>query len=249
MSTVTPSSTAPDARDDSDARIAAAIAGAYAAAPRLHGGPGGTSSAIAPLFRLTEGYELVVHEVADLSRRTASRHLEARAGRPLIADAGEDAPLAGLLYANARGGWILVRQGDRLTRRRFSVAHELGHYLLHFLPRLEQWAAPTGTAGTADEDDEEPEFEEALPPAADEEEVGGGHVVAASGPQAQADLEREADRFAAELLMPAGVCRVLVDRFGPTCGHKPAVLARRLAGEFLVSRQAMERRLAELGLA
>jgi IrrE N-terminal-like domain len=199
----------------------------------------------------------VVHEVPDLSPRKAAEHLTAYAGRPMIAAARDDAPLAGFLYANARGGWILVRSGDRLTRRRFSVAHELGHYVLHFLPLLTRWSAAGPSHSTEDGpgDGAGPEFEEALPPAADEELVERGQISVGSLVDAPAvdgtggaDLEEEVDRFAAELLMPAWRCRSLVERHRHAYADRRPVLARRLATEFLVSRQAMERRLTELGL-
>jgi Zn-dependent peptidase ImmA (M78 family) len=62
-------------------------------------------------------------------------------------------------------------------------------------------------------------------------------------------MEREANQFAAELLMPAAACRALVERFWPTFGRRADVLTRRMANEFLVSQAAMKRRLFNLGLA
>ena len=48
--------------------------------------------------------------------------------------------MAGYLFAYQRDessyGCILVKQDDPVERRRFSAAHELGHYLPHFLPLL-----------------------------------------------------------------------------------------------------------------
>jgi IrrE N-terminal-like domain len=40
-------------------------------------------------------------------------------------------PLAGYLFAAGRIGWAFVRADDILPRRRFTAAHELGHFVLH----------------------------------------------------------------------------------------------------------------------
>lgn len=76
--------------------------------------------------------------------------------------------LAGFLYVNTSYGCIFVEANDRLTRRRFSVAHELGHYLLHFLPLLEG----------AERDQEYLELTEALYRGknSDSEELSGGRI-------------------------------------------------------------------------
>ena len=61
-------------------------------------------------------------------------------------------------------------------------------------------------------------------------------------------MEREANEFAAELLMPARVCERLVEALEPKYGRRLSVLSRLLAGELLVSQGAMKRRLRELEL-
>src|SRR5262245_34900250 len=40
-------------------------------------------------------------------------------------------PLAGFVFAAGRVGWAFVSAADILPRRRFSAAHELGHFVLH----------------------------------------------------------------------------------------------------------------------
>jgi Zn-dependent peptidase ImmA (M78 family) len=66
------------------------------------------------------------------------------------------------------------------------------------------------------------------------------------------DLEREANRFAAELLMPEEVCRAreaeLREEDKARGGCPRGVLAYRLASELLVSREAIRYRLAGLGV-
>ncbi len=205
---------------------------------------------IAPLRHLVAGAPLNVDEVPDLTRRRAAAFLAPRLGRLLDQPVGTDEPLAGFLYAGPEGGWILVRAQDPLVRRRFTIAHELGHYLLHVAPAL----AAVAAADLADD----VEFDEALPAAPDAaaDAPSGGRVRVLSGrdPGAEADrLEAEADRFAALLLMPAALCHLLVREHAPRCGRAGMagwrdVVARRLASELLVSQAAMRRRLDELGL-
>jgi Zn-dependent peptidase ImmA (M78 family) len=61
-------------------------------------------------------------------------------------------------------------------------------------------------------------------------------------------MEREANGFAAALLMPEDACRKLVDAYQPRYGGRRSVLARRMATDFLVSRLGMRWRLENLGL-
>jgi Zn-dependent peptidase ImmA (M78 family) len=167
--------------------------------------------------------------------------------------------LAGFLYASARFGNIFVEQGDRLTRRRFSVAHELGHFTLHVLPYF--------AAHRDDPDAASVGIVEALPTDAEGEEGGQLHgqmMLPGSGDAGISDwagmaqrtatettladerLELEANRFAAELLMSADVVAQLVERHGAQ--FRGADLISRLASDLLVSRAAVELRLHDLGL-
>ncbi len=64
------------------------------------------------------------------------------------------------------------------------------------------------------------------------------------------ELEREANQFAAELLMPEAVLRARATELKSLHGVcPPGVLAYRLAAELLVSREAMRYRLKNLGVA
>jgi hypothetical protein len=221
--------------------IAAAARQTYAAAGLE---PGGLGGAVAPLARLLRAYGLVADEVAGLSGRAAAGYLAAQAGREMLGERTAS-PLAGFLFANAAGGWILVNRDDPLVRRRFSVAHELGHYLLHFLPLL--------AAADAAESRDLLEFGESLPPAQGEADApGAGLVTLRGGPSAlpapeRAGWEVEASRFAALVLMPEAAVRTRVAALGTRGGARES-LTRRLASEFLVSQAAMRRRLADLGL-
>jgi hypothetical protein len=101
------------------------------------------------------------------------------------------------------GHAIVLSGGSSERRRRFTIAHEIGHFVLH--------------------------------PERQRPERGGGVNAVWEG------QEREADRFAAELLMPEPLVREAVVQHGPD--------AARLADRFEVSRQAMQVRLRALGLA
>jgi Zn-dependent peptidase ImmA (M78 family) len=130
------------------------------------------------------------------------------------------------LYANASCGHIFVRRGDILTRRRFTAAHELGHYRLHLAPKLARRDRVDAELVEVDDDDK----------------------VSESGAEALATMEREANRFAAELLMPELVCRELFDRYAGKYGPVPRFLVQHIAGDLLVSREAIKWRLRSLGL-
>lgn len=97
---------------------------------------------------------------------------------------------------------ICVNSRQSRVRRRFSVAHELGHFFLHrgVRPVLMNWRDRRWNGDP---------------------------------------LEREADRFAAELLMPADDVRLYAELFD----FDDVVAA------FDVSRPAMERRYKELGIS
>lgn len=223
-------------------RVLGAVTEAYRAAGLEVGGGAGT---VAPLARLLKAHGIIADEVEGLTRRSAAAYLAAQAGRDMTTVRGKDESLAGFLYASAAGGWILVNRSDPLARRRFSVAHELGHFVLHFQPLLDD-------ARTGDERDLLT-LDEALPPA-DDADTGRGHVtvrldmVSMQWIPSLEDSEEEANQFAAAVLMPEPVCRTLIATFAPRYGQRRETLARRLMSECLVSRAAMLRRLSNLGL-
>ncbi len=213
--------------DDADL-VAAAIERLYAAAGLPWPLPPEAPAAPVPLDRLMASLNLVHEEIAGLTRAVAGAYLQ-RWGilRPELL--GEQSPLAGFLFANAAGGCILVRREDNLPRRRFTAAHELGHYLLHFLPRLEQAAAPEYLVQTDDE-------------GTVQEGVQGTEGVPLAA------MERQANCFAAELLMPEALCRALRHRFAARMGPTTRFLEHQLASTLLVSPEAARLRLRTLRL-
>lgn len=118
---------------------------------------------------------------------------------------------SGVLFADQ--GLIAVEASHHEHRQRFTIAHEIGHFVLHY----------AGGAGAA--------FYGDLPQNFDVTDAGRGEHLR---------REAEANAFAAELLMPLE----MVDAMYAV--EKGDVL--RLARHFHVSPEAMERRLARLGL-
>lgn len=114
---------------------------------------------------------------------------------------------------------IAVNRTQAHVRRRFTIAHEIGHLVLHrgrpvIIDKLVRINLRDGRASLA----------------SDAEEI-------------------EANAFAAELLMPEDQMRAAVERLLPTIHrHDQSTLAQVMSSEFEVSHQAMEYRLVNLGI-
>jgi hypothetical protein len=140
--------------------------------------------------------------------------------------------LAGFLMTAGADGYVFVgdreprpnRDGDEpklqttpLGRKRFTAAHELGHFLLH-RERMGAWIADTTET-----------------------------VVESDGGSDLREMERQANYFAATLLMPDEICQARAEEFSKhykTCPRTS--LAYFLSSELLVSPEAMRNRLKEL---
>lgn len=202
---------------------------------------------ITPLSALVGAYNLTCSEVEGLNSRKVSTWLLRQSAILDPLDEATDEALAGFLYAEPRYGALFVERGDRLVRRRFSVAHELGHYLLHFRPML---------LVASQDGDHRPVGTDAQPrattedPAPDDLPIGKPTIASAYGvtpslPSIE-QMEREANQFAADLLMPEDVVREVVKRHRRT--YRGEDLVWRLATDMLVSKAAMRWRLLGLGL-
>jgi hypothetical protein len=138
----------------------------------------------------------------------------------LPGDLGEDEDLAGFLYVAGPFGCVFVNADDPVPRRRFTAGHELGHFVLHR-------ASLGGKVSFGDSPTTVVEVED----------------------ETAAAMERQANRFAAELLMPGSVCRARAEAFRKTYGVCPRTpFAYQLAAELVVSPEAMRYRLRELGV-
>ena len=127
--------------------------------------------------------------------------------------------ISGLLYRAADAAPVIgVNSNNAKVRQRFTIAHELGHLALH----------------------------------EDQELILERHVQLnfrdATSSTASKQEEIEANQFAAELLMPETLLERSLRSLLSGRPLSDADLVRRLAGRFEVSQQAMEYRLASLGM-
>lgn len=196
-----------------------------------------------PLAQLINSTNAVFEEVAGLtSAIVGAKLLNYGIEEPQLLS--DPSPLAGFVFANSVAAYILVCRDDPLPRRRFTAAHELGHLLLHLPADDAETAAddPARLTGRGMSDAPENVDEAVQESSAD------------SPPEAESlDLslpwrEREANRFAAQLLMPEPVVRALYAHYAGRFGRCPRFLQGHIAGDLLVSRQAVQYRLAGLGL-
>lgn len=117
----------------------------------------------------------------------------------------DDPEVAGNIERAGAGYRITLNADDPARRQRFTLAHEIGHYILH------------------------------------RDLIGGG--ITDSGlyrSRLGGTIERQANRYAANLLMPA---RLVFDAW-----HDGKESARALSQQFNVSEKAAAIRLGELGL-
>lgn len=140
------------------------------------------------------------------------------AHRVKLISAPLEEPVSSWLFQESGRAIIRVNKNLRPERRRFSIAHSFGHFILH--------------RGT-------PEFKifvEATEPVKE-----SGRSMTGSRLQ-----EEMADDFASELLMPEGVLKEEIRGFHVSAHDAKTV--RRLATKFGVSEQMLTMRLAKLGL-
>lgn len=84
-----------------------------------------------PLADLMDGHPLCLVEMRRLTPAAVSRHL---ARRGLVASVTGERPgraLAGYVYGDSARAFIFLNRDDPFARRRFSLAHEIGHFMLH----------------------------------------------------------------------------------------------------------------------
>lgn len=204
-------------------------------------------SQIVPLDQMFAEYPLMVVELPNgktLSTKTAVKFLEIEIGFEMPELAADERKLSGFLYAAKCGdylqGCIFTDKSEPTVRRRFSAAHEFGHYLLHFMPLLKTAESENLflTESMAIGDSDEIQAEIKIAEDFDFKKIGAEN---------KCEMEQEADFFAAELLMPRNACLKAATIFIEIGKNKKALI-NRLATEFLVSFEAMKRRLEELSV-
>jgi hypothetical protein len=190
-----------------------------------------------PLARFLDEFNLLHVTLPQLTRAGIANYLlgEGILAAGLVDGGDPDEVLSGFIFTTGTDGLVFVGEREpvasaksdkpelKLTplgRWRFTAAHELGHFLLHQDRMIAgRWLGDT---------------KETI------REVGGPGT---------ATMEGEAIRFAAELLMPADVCRARAEAFRASYRVCPrATFAYHLSSELLVSPEALRHRLEELGL-
>lgn len=128
-----------------------------------------------------------------------------------------ESEISGMLYREGGHAVIIINQNDAPVRKRFSIAHELGHYHLHasssvFVDRRVRFRDSTSSQGTIKEEIEANNF--------------------------------AAELLMPEIYVLQEAVRLRERRRAPLSDEE---LIEELAKIFQVSRQAMEVRLANLG--
>jgi hypothetical protein len=159
------------------------------------------------------------HVLPDLTRGKVIDHLRGE-GIP-VADGGDPGErLAGFIFKAGNAAWVYVSSDAKNPIGRQRFT--AGHELAHAV--LHRDAMP-------------------------EQFLADTHEMLSDPDVALDPKEREANRFAAELLMPAEVCRARAEEMRNEYGCCPrAVLEYRLASELLVSAEAVRYRLKNLGV-
>lgn len=204
---------------------------------------------ITPLSELIESHgNLICTEIYKLSSQAAINYLIKQGGiidTPEGLEINKD-PLAGFLYTTPTFGAIFIEQDDMLVRRRFTIAHELGHYFLHrpLLAGSEEYEERflIETLNTAEESTDGEEGEDLPSGQLTFNRVADANSQLPSFEQ----MEHEANQFAVELLMPEPIIRTKVQAYTPHFQGEDLVW--RLATEMLLSRAAIRYRLHNLRL-
>lgn len=130
-----------------------------------------------------------IEEIADTHVGLLVRDVEDLSAAPGAPELAPDQSLSGLLLAGKGEIWVNASEGKQWPpRRRFTIAHELGHWRLHRRPGRQ--ALFCRQASVSEDDAEQPDRERRKPP----------------------PIEDEANVFAAALLMPRHLMREHYER-------------------------------------
>jgi Zn-dependent peptidase ImmA (M78 family) len=174
-------------------------------------------------------YTMTIDEIRALAEEVAAtfnpqrvapfpyeRILEKHADLKIYFTELDDGQISGATLFEDEEFTILINSSKPATRQHFSLGHELGHYFLH--------------AGVLKEEKAIIDSEDSL---------AGPRILYRQENTSTEQLEREANAFAATLIMPAGLVRE---------GWLAVADIEKLAQIFQVSVVAMSIRLTELGL-
>jgi hypothetical protein len=149
-----------------------------------------------------EDLPVPVEEIVDSCFGLLVRDVDDMTTAPVPSGLSAEGWISGLLLPAAREIWVNAEDGRRWPpRRRFTIGHELGHWVLHRSGQQSLFCR----AGNVDSGDP----------------VEGDIAVEITRPPA----EEEADQFAAALLMPTA----LIERHRQECDDDVAEMRRRFA--------------------
>lgn len=135
----------------------------------------------------------------------------------LLTSASDKDDISGFLLCSPGSPAVIgVNASHRRVRQRFTIAHELGHLLLHGKTELH--------------------VDRLVVRMRDRQDRDGGN-----------EDEMEANRFAAEILMPGEFLRADLENLGPVSVDDEQAISK-LAKRYQVSKQAMTIRLTSLDL-
>lgn len=204
----------------------------------------------------SERYRLVIQTFSDLNIETilsTMRTLDLPVNRSLV---GHYSSLAGFMYACNGTGMIFIEENDSEERRRFTLAHELGHFINDYYRPIYLKYENSNTIPLFQKD-EAAQTHQVVSARCTKKDVFGEEELEIAGGQARgihrsAELHREqrekfkeikANLFAAELLMPMEDCK----RIEHECdGATKDELVAELVKRFGVSRSAALIRVEEL---
>lgn len=207
---------------------------------------------------VSETYPLAVQEIERMDIHKVARTIAQLGGSIEVSVLDEYMALAGFLYAHRGGGVIFIEQSDIEERRKFTLAHELGHFINEYYEPvfLKYEASNTLPLFSEDRTQQTQQVVAARCSPADihgEDEPMTQQGVDPSVKELVERLRREqktrfneirANLFAAELLMPVEECARLESR----CMREGLDPVRELMRRFGVSRQAADVRVQELHL-
>lgn len=203
---------------------------------------------IVPLNQIIAEYPLMIAELPNgktLSTKTAVKFLEIEIGFEMPELQTDERKLSGFLYTAKFGehlqGCVFTDRSEPTVRRRFSAAHEFGHYLLHFVPLLKISDKENLFLAESLAFNESEELQAEI-------EIAEDFDFKKIGTENKYEMELEADYFAAALLMPRNACLQAAQVLQWNQGKNQKALINNLATLFLVSFGAMKRRLEDLAV-
>lgn len=207
---------------------------------------------------ISETYPIAVHEITRLDIQKIHAMISRCGGSftPSVLDAYT--ALVGFLYAHRGGGMIFIEREDSEERRKFSLAHELAHFLNdYYEPFYLRYEASNTIPLFAE--DRTALMQQVVAARCSERDIYGDHapevkriaslevkkiVQAIRREERERFNEIRANLFAAELLMPLEECK----RIEHECLKTNLDIATELIKRFGVSRQAARYRVQELQL-